>query len=490
MGLASKIQAAGGAAPGASAGAPAGQSGAPAGYPSQGQQTSFGSGSGGFFPGSQQQQPRPGQPGATGQSSFSGQQTGQQGMQQGQQSFYPGQQGGFTGQQGQQSSYPGQQSQQGGYPGQQGQQAGVGQQQRPQGGQQSGYPGQQGQQNGFAGQQSGQYGQQQVGSQYQTQQGTQQGGGFGQGQGSASAQGLQSKIENMVRTNRLEAFYPPNKLQQVLQRLNQTDFRALSQRWNMPLELAHDLATLALYDIVIFADDSGSMIFEENGERINDLKVILARVAEVATLFDEDGKMLKCQVVWKGKAKRLVTTSVMGIVVRFMNGHVEGNGIRDAMTANNLIQQVQFTGMTPLGSSLDSKVIRPFLGGGISNRNLQKPILVITITDGEPTGEPQNTVANVIKNAKNMCASSIYGPGAIAFEFAQVGKDTKAQAFLGRLDTDPEIGKMIDATSYYELEAEEYMRRGVNLTPELWLVKLMVGAVDPTYDEQVGCRIA
>lgn len=142
--------------------------------------------------------------------------------------------------------------------------------------------------------------------------------------------------------------------------------------------------------------------------------------------------------------------------------------------------------MTPLGTSLDSKVIRPFLGGGIQGRNLQKPILVITITDGEPTGEPQNAVANVIKNAKNMCANSVYGPGAIAFEFAQVGKDTKAQAFLGRLDTDPEIGKMIDATSYYELEAEEYGRRGVQLTPELWLVKLMVGAVDPTYDEQVG----
>lgn len=142
--------------------------------------------------------------------------------------------------------------------------------------------------------------------------------------------------------------------------------------------------------------------------------------------------------------------------------------------------------MTPLGTALDSKVIRPFLGGGIQGRNLQKPILVITITDGEPTGEPQNAVANVIKNAKNMCANSVYGPGAIAFEFAQVGKDTKAQAFLGRLDTDPEIGKMIDATSYYELEAEEYGRRGVQLTPELWLVKLMVGAVDPTYDEQVG----
>ena len=36
---------------------------------------------------------------------------------------------------------------------------------------------------------------------------------------------------------------------------------------------ATDLASLALYDVVIFADDSGSMIFEEGGERINDLKV-------------------------------------------------------------------------------------------------------------------------------------------------------------------------------------------------------------------------
>lgn len=68
----------------------------------------------------------------------------------------------------------------------------------------------------------------------------------------------------------------------------------------------------------------------------------------------------------------------------------------------------------------------------------------------------------------------------------QVGKDTDAQAFLGRLDNDRDIGGMIDATSYFELEAEEYQRRGVVLTPELWMVKLMVGAIDPTYDEQVS----
>ena len=47
------------------------------------------------------------------------------------------------------------------------------------------------------------------------------------------------------------------------------------------MELAIDLAPLALYDIVIYADDSGSMAFEEGGDRINDLKLIVGRVAEV-----------------------------------------------------------------------------------------------------------------------------------------------------------------------------------------------------------------
>ena len=35
---------------------------------------------------------------------------------------------------------------------------------------------------------------------------------------------------------------------------------------------------------------------------------------------------------------------------------------------------------------------------------------------------------------------------------------------------------MREVHSYYELEAQEYLRRGVQLTPDLWLVKLLVGA--------------
>ena len=120
----------------------------------------------------------------------------------------------------------------------------------------------------------------------------------------------------------------------------------------------------------------------------------------------------------------------------------------------------------------------------ISTRTLQKPVLVLTITDGEPTSEPESKIKKVIKTIKDYATKSNYGAGAVAFEFAQVGKDQDAQAFLGRLDNDREVGGMVDATSYYELEAEEYQRRGITLTPDLWLVKLMVGAIDPSYDEQ------
>lgn len=74
--------------------------------------------------------------------------------------------------------------------------------------------------------------------------------------------------------------------------------RSLASRWKMPAELALDLVALALYDIVIYADDSTSMKYAENGSRIDDMKVVLERVTEVATLFDADGTKHSIAPVW------------------------------------------------------------------------------------------------------------------------------------------------------------------------------------------------
>ena len=45
------------------------------------------------------------------------------------------------------------------------------------------------------------------------------------------------------------------------------------------------------------------------------------------------------------------------------------------------------TGLTPLGTALDQKVLQPLLLGPARQRQLQKPLLVIAITDGE-SGAP------------------------------------------------------------------------------------------------------
>jgi hypothetical protein len=52
-------------------------------------------------------------------------------------------------------------------------------------------------------------------------------------------------------------------------------------------------------------------------------------------------------------------------------------------------------------------------------RQLQKPLLIITITDGEPSENPKNKVVQVIQECRRRLAGQ-YGPKAVAFQFAQV----------------------------------------------------------------------
>ncbi|CAI6092361.1 unnamed protein product, partial [Clonostachys chloroleuca] len=158
------------------------------------------------------------------------------------------------------------------------------------------------------------------------------------------------------------------------------------------------------------ADDSGSMRFEENGERIKDLQSILQRVTYAATLFDNEG-----------------------ISVRFINStpptHLI-NGIRDDRQVETLMQSLQYKGLT--------------------------------------------------------LWQSRYGAGAVAFQIAQVGNDQEARAFLAKVDKDPVIGALVDCTSNYENESAEMAQLNppVDLTPELWLVKLLLGAIDYSYDRK------
>lgn len=233
-------------------------------------------------------------------------------------------------------------------------------------------------------------------------------------------------LQATIQEKRLQNFYPPGHpmLDQIANRAAQ-QVSTLATQWRINVEIASDIVKLALYDVILYVDDSGSMAFEENGSRIDDLKLILSRVSFATSLFDEDG-----------------------IQVRFMNSTVQGNNIKGEQQVNQMVQQIKFSGLTPMGRELQNKILGPLVLGPAASGQLRKPVLVIIITDGQPTGESASDVSKIITSAANQLANNPrYGRNAVAFQFAQVGNDVKAREFLGKLDEDPSIGDLIDCTS-------------------------------------------
>ncbi|KAF2468767.1 uncharacterized protein BDR25DRAFT_304751 [Lindgomyces ingoldianus] len=292
--------------------------------------------------------------------------------------------------------------------------------------------------------------------------------------GPAEIAAYKQLLQSCIQEKQLQTFYPPNSpmLDQIASRapalINQ-----VIQRWRIAKEVANDIVKLALYDIVLYIDDSGSMQFEEEGSRIKDLRLILERVSFAATLFDADGISV-----------RFMNTDLAQ--VRDQGGRPLQDGVANESQIETIMRGVQFKGLTPMGTSLRQKVIDGIVMQKASSGQLRKPILVITITDGQPAGEPQNAVFDTIRYAFDTLQQRFpqYGRGALAFEFAQVGNDEMAKKFLGKLDEDSQIGLMVDCTSNFENEQEEMARANppVDLTPDLWIVKLLLGAIDASYD--------
>lgn len=101
----------------------------------------------------------------------------------------------------------------------------------------------------------------------------------------------------------------------------------------------------------------------------------------------------------------------------------------------------RYKGLTPFGTELRKKVIDPIVVSKLNSGQMQKPILIISITDGQPAGENQNTLIETVQYAVQAAQRSQYGPGAVAFQFAQVGNDQKATEFLAKLDNDPMVSR-------------------------------------------------
>ncbi|GAA6002711.1 uncharacterized protein JCM10292_002979 [Rhodotorula paludigena] len=271
-------------------------------------------------------------------------------------------------------------------------------------------------------------------------------------------------LEDGVKDQNLSHFYKPGSLQPIAQRIAQTGALAtIAQNWQLPLEIAMDMARLALFDTMLLCDDSASMSFAENGSRIDDLKLVLSKVSLAAGLFDSDG--------------------IDESLIRWLNSKKEGNNINSESQALELVSRIKFDRATPLGTSLRDKILEPLVYKKVKKNTLKKPALIVIITDGAPTGEPRDKIVKVIQESKAILGKTPYTPDAVSFQLAQVGNDAEARDFLEWIDKHPQIGSLVDCTSNYEQECDD-MAKGnppVHLTPTLWLAKLL-GPIHSAYD--------
>ena len=83
-----------------------------------------------------------------------------------------------------------------------------------------------------------------------------------------------------------------------------------------------------------------------------------------------------------------------------MNANYQQNlleNIKSEAQIVQLMQSVQYKGLTPMGTELRRKVLEGIIFPKIRARQLRRPQLVIVITDGQPAGEQPGAVFETIR---------------------------------------------------------------------------------------------
>lgn len=100
----------------------------------------------------------------------------------------------------------------------------------------------------------------------------------------------------------------------------------------------------------------------------------------------------------------------MGVHIRFLN---RNDGGLDNVRGSDIRGKFNFkpNGSTKLGTGLNEKILKPFVYDVLDKEeDFKRPPLVITITDGEPNEEDQNTFANGISTCSQKCSAAYYSP--------------------------------------------------------------------------------
>jgi hypothetical protein len=238
------------------------------------------------------------------------------------------------------------------------------------------------------------------------------------------------------------------------------------EQYEVSIVEAAKLCKLKEYDLIVIADDSGSMNTKDAGDkgdmsRWSELGATLKLIVSLGCCFDEDG-----------------------IDIYFLNREK----ITQVKSADDerLIAALEKDprGTTPLTKTL-AHVVRDREDAVKATPALaEKPVLLLLFTDGVPDGNPRGSANGAQKFGETLRGVLQGNTTQLKFHcqlFACTGQE-KDIAWARKLDDDLKELDMCDdyiTEKRYMDKTEAYTK----FTRGDWCMKAMLGAIDPTFDD-------
>ncbi|PCH42937.1 hypothetical protein WOLCODRAFT_164113 [Wolfiporia cocos MD-104 SS10] len=215
------------------------------------------------------------------------------------------------------------------------------------------------------------------------------------------------------------------------------------------------LIHLALYQIVIFCDDSSSMS-SGRPTRWDSLRGIVSRICGLASRILPEDK---------------------GVALHFINASSSPRSNLSADDVQRILNSNSPNGGTPIGTALKSKVLQPLvyniISRGGSSRSLERPLLICIITDGMPEGEPMDQLKNNIIECTQRLAGAGYDRKSVMFCVSQIGDDSLAMMFLNNLRNERSISDVLHCTQHRIDVKPEGVRDNEEGKLDEWLLDLL-----------------
>ncbi|OTA96611.1 hypothetical protein M434DRAFT_105764 [Hypoxylon sp. CO27-5] len=272
---------------------------------------------------------------------------------------------------------------------------------------------------------------------------------------------FQKSIGNFVAKHKLGKFFK-NDSKQLLEKitakavdLQNDDSTVLGQPAN-----TENLVKFALYQPVIYCDDSGSMDPQNNNQhedRMADQRDLVRRISSICTKIVPDD---------------------LGVHLRFINSAPANANDLGMIDIKRIMDQVKPSGCTEIGIRLRERILKPLLYSQYNEKvkNMKRPLFISIITDGIPYGgngsaEKRNTLKDEIVKCQNYLLENGLPLRAVVFQISQIGSDPDSKDFLQKLKDENLENVYITAQS---LDSKFHELRQNEKELEAWLFQTLL----------------